>query len=265
KFINYNQIDSIDSIPTRITAINNINGQLWVASSGYIYSYNYLTKQFQRVNPDLENLESIHSIANNDKGLVWIASSSKGIWRYDLDKKKISKHHELKNIRVVISHLSQDIYAVSDDGAIYFLEKSTQIFREIYNFHLERRSITCAHIDKYGNIWVGDWHNGIYCYRQSSKDHIHYPLLTRGRPIQRIGSILEYDHKYMMVGSDEGITLVDKNSGNHFTISDNDQTNKSLVLNNRFVYSLFKDKDENIWSGTYFGGVNFLSKNRNDF
>lgn len=265
KFINYNQIDSIDSIPTRITAINNINGQLWVASSGYIYSYNYLTKQFQRVNPDLENLESIHSIANNDKGLVWIASSSKGIWRYDLDKKKISKHHELKNIRVVISHLSQDIYAVSDDGAIYFLEKSTQIFREIYNFHLERRSITCAHIDKYGNIWLGDWHNGIYCYRQSSKDHIHYPLLTRGRPIQRIGSILEYDHKYMMVGSDEGITLVDKNSGNHFTISDNDQTNKSLVLNNRFVYSLFKDKDENIWSGTYFGGVNFLSKNRNDF
>ncbi len=265
KFINYTKIDPIDSIPTRITAFNNVNGNLWIASSGYLYSYNYLTKEFQRVNPDLEDLGFIHSIVNNDEGTVWIASNSKGLWRYDFQKKIFNKHNELKNIRRVISHLNQDIYAIGDDGAIYFLEKSTQIFREIYNLHLHRRSITCAYIDKHGNIWIGDWHNGIYCYRQSSNEHVHYPLLSRGLPIQRIRSILEYDHKYMMVASDEGITLIDKNTGYHFTINDNEQTNKSLVLNNRFVYSLFKDRDENIWSGTYFGGVNFLGKNRNNF
>ena len=62
-----------------------------------------------------------------------------------------------------------------------------------------------------------------------------------------------------MIGSNDGLTsfcTTENKLDQHFT---------EPVLSNRFVYPIYKDCEGGLWIGTYHGGINYSSPNRNYF
>lgn len=265
KFINYLDIDSHNGTPTHISTISTINGDLWIGSAGFLYKFDYIKSSFERLDVHMQSLGFISSIVTDSSGNIWIGSEDKGLWSYHIKSKKLTHYAEIKEVQKVLCYGGNEVHVISRKGNIYIFKRQHSSFEEIYKINTPTPTITSASLDRHGNIWLGDKTAGVFCYRQSDNKHIHYPLKNNGVPIERIHSIIEYDQKQIMIGSDDGITILDKSTGSHFTVGDNSKANQSLALNNRFVYPLYKDKDDGVWIGTYFGGVNYLGSNKNNF
>ena len=78
--------------------------------------------------------------------------------------------------------------------------------------------------------------------------------------ITKIRAINEYEKNRLLIGSDDGLYLMEKSTGAVHRVDD--PMNPSS-LSDQNVYSIYNDREGGIWIGTYFGGVNYLSAKRN--
>ena len=136
--------------------------------------FNYLT-----VNNGLSQ-NSITSIIQDSKGLIWIASYD-GLNRFD-GFSTIVKRHESKN------------------------ENS-----------LTENRILCMTENKNGNIWIGTDGGGINVYDPGSDNFSHYTVQNGAIPNNTIFSIISDTSETLWVGTGKGLLRANQNNGNTIT------------------------------------------------
>jgi len=67
----------------------------------------------------------------------------------------------------------------------------------------------------------------------------------------------------LLVGSDSGLTLIDKATGD-CRVYKSDELNPQS-LSDRFVYPIVRDEEGGLWVGTYYRGVNYMSRDSQRF
>jgi ligand-binding sensor domain-containing protein/serine phosphatase RsbU (regulator of sigma subunit) len=105
-------------------------------------------------------------------------------------------------------------------------------------------AVSCAKMDKKGNLWFGTTGGGISCYNGKS-----FTTYTKAQGLvnNTIVSILEDKKGDLWFGTDEGLSRYD---GNFFTT----YTKAQGLINNVFLsLSSFEDKKGNLWFGTLGG------------
>lgn len=267
-FKNYLSLDEPDGTTAQVTAISALGTDyLWVGSSGRVYVYDYSSARF--VSAEALNdvaLGVITSIAGRDHE-AWIGSASAGIYRYNHLSGEVKHYAAPENISKLFRTGGDTLLALTFQGDLFQYQPAEDLFRRIspYDPRAYQMNIACGIFARNGDLWMGDWSQGIFCFNRETGQVTQYRITHEGRPIERIHAIIEYTDDQLMVGSDEGLTIVDKKSGSSRTITSNKLPGQTNALNNRFVYPLFKDRDNGIWIGTYFGGVNYLSPNKRYF
>src|SRR5699024_10219058 len=73
-----------------------------------------------------------------------------------------------------------------------------------------------------------------------------------------VRDILHYKDSEYWFATESGIITIDFNNEKATYITK--EKNNNLALSDNAVYALWKDKEESIWAGTFFGGVNYYSK-----
>jgi len=120
-------------------------------------------------------------------------------------------------------------------------------------------SINCLFRDSHNNLWIGTINKGLIHFDKDKKkfsviENISNPYVHR---------INEDDRGKLWIGTEWGLNVYDPESGeNEIYIKDLSNTQS---INDNAVYSIYKDSNNNIITGTYFGGINLLLKSYQRF
>ncbi len=153
----------------------------------------------------------------------------------------------------------------------YYITDTLKVFETNDNPYFElplpfsrnsNNSITSIAEGKNNSIWIGTWGKGLIKFDKKSEEIKHYhfiPGKQNGLKTNRIKSLL-VDDNFVWVGTigDGLYKLIDRDGDIIFANYSNQGNNSGSISDNRIV-ALFKDKNQNLWAGTYEGGLNKLS------
>ncbi len=119
-------------------------------------------------------------------------------------------------------------------------------------------AINSIYKDSKNNLYVGTTRGLFYLNQETEK--FQYVNLTKKeeREAEVIRSIKEDNNGLLWLGTESGIFTYNKNTNTvtHYGQSFNNQPES---LSDKAVYSIFVSKENIVWIGTYFGGVNYTS------
>jgi len=231
-------------ISERQTLFEDSEGNIWIGSHGgglAFYNEEKSSLTFYRNNSgDASSISSnvIHSITQDKSGLVWVGA---GVTSQGLNKiiptnplfRQIQPDKKIENstdniVKGMLQDSRNNIWAATKSGYVYIYSKSFEPIFEFDKEHNLRSNIPESNIysilqDREGFIWLGSKSKGVAVSKQPLDTYSDYKDIKFNR----------YKHDPI----------------------------DSTSLSNDLVYSIIQDSKDQIWIGTYGGGVN-LVKNR---
>ncbi len=175
-----------------------------------------------------------------------------------LSKSLVRTITEDKNRNILIGTENQGIFIYNRDSCLL-----KQIIKRSKFSDLCSNSIWSIVEDSKGFIWIATEH-GLNLYDPATKSLSVYNSTTPGpfRLKNEFVRTLRIDHNgNLWIGTDEGITLFDfKNNLSHYYLT----TVKKLKRENE-IWEIFEDSKNQLWIGTYLGGMKRLNTLTNEF
>ncbi|MEJ2104483.1 MAG: two-component regulator propeller domain-containing protein [Ignavibacteriaceae bacterium] len=294
-FYDYPLAFSRDQVNTITTITEDEDGFLWIGTWGNgIIKFdrqNLSGVHIHTKNDDPNSLSSnrVLDIIKDKESNLWIATFGGGI------NKLIKKSYEQNNAEYNFIHYrsnKDDGNSLSDDKVITLFEdkigdiwvgtfngglnkidakdKSSIPNRIKFNHYIKRKdenglsnnTVMAIEQDLEGYLWIGTFGGGLERFDSGSNTFTNFSYssgLSSPFPDPEILSLFVDHSGILWVGSHlgEGVTKIQKNISNFDII--NRQTTGELKLNDDVVWSLYKDRKENLWVGTYKGGINVLN------
>ncbi|MFT4071964.1 MAG: two-component regulator propeller domain-containing protein [Dysgonamonadaceae bacterium] len=232
--------NSQTSISTNdVTSITNSrDGNLWITT--YHRGFNYFNKktgQFTRFNretlPKLPD-NGIWSMTEDSKGILYMGHVNSGFTTYD------RKNNILKNY----------------------------LYSSVSPSSIPSNEITVVFLDKAGYVWLGT-PNGLALFNtQSHTFQVFRHEVDKSSSLisNSIMSINQLSDGRMIIGTQKGgISLFNPEKiylQNNAELDCQNMYSGELenTLSEETIQAIFQDKYDNIWIGTYGGGINFISK-----
>lgn len=256
-------------------------GKMWIGLDSGIVIYDSQTDTFRPFNAKTENGETIQTyvtdmIEDND-GEVWIATNGKGLYRYSpYDKVRLRVYRNIPGEANCISQnalmtLQQDskqnIWIGTYSEGLCCLDKHTNTFVTYKKSNLPHsisdNSIQKIYEDTHGNLWIGTFQNGLDLFNPSTKTFTNFQDKSGNNLLYHIHDIKEYRPGELFISTDNGLGIFKIDKG-EIIQSDNPDL-KIRTGANKFIYSIYIDKEESLWLGSYFDGVKFYSAFQNNF
>lgn len=262
------------------TMIDNEN-QVWVISNygkNPIFKLNKAENNFEPF--PIKNLranETAHGLTlfEDTNHQLWVGTWESGLLQVDKYSGAASVHlHPKDNIQgtmhihSIMEYAPHKLLIGSDDGLLLYNTQTEehQLFTEDdTNIHsLSNRFVYPIIKDHEGGIWVGTYYGGVNYLAPNSGQFEAYQHSSIYNSVSGsvISSFCEDEDGRIWIASDDGGLNCFSPQDKHFTHYLPDGTPNSLSYHN--VHALCVDGD-NLWIGTYSGGVNVLNKKTGRF
>lgn len=255
--------------------------KIWIGTEEGVCIYDPKTDLFTpftlQANDNTTITGRVQSIIVNEKGNIWISVYGQGVFKYDSFNKSLKRYtfkkyanenclddlvtylyrDRLNNIWVSVNSTNYQIFKLENNAA-EFIPAYPNIKPDI----LAKLSAYAMIEDTFGTLWFGTWTEGLCTVNPTTGVIDSYLNVENKDKILHIHTITEYEPGKLLIGSDDGLTVfsVSPTLGNKLDIH-----LKEPALSSRFVYPIFKDREGGLWIGTYYGGINYASPNRNYF
>lgn len=236
---------------------------LWLGTENGIFIFNLKEELFSHF-PYLKD-EIIYDLKEDDTGKIWIATSNKGVLKFDPSNDKITIFDSNKSKSRLSSNEVRELLIASDgkiwvgtfqtgidiidpvDNSIYNLE--------INNSELGSNSIFSIYQDRKSNIWVGTFGGGLNLWLPAEGKFKTFNKQSSNINSNIVRSIYQDEERRLLIGTEQGLNILDLESEQftHYTYS----TDDSRGISDNAIYSIFEDNNEGVWFGTYFGGVDY--------
>ncbi|MBN1951396.1 MAG: hypothetical protein JW801_09335, partial [Bacteroidales bacterium] len=203
--------------------------------------------------------KTIHCIFQDSKGWIWIGTDF-GLSRFDsyaFNKFEFNSAtgKALSNalIRTIIEDRSGNIWIGTEGQGLFKYDRRYYKIEQYKDKNLTNNSVWS--IIEYGNkLWVGT-ENGITCFDPKEGKAIlkitsdTYPGLLSGSVVRKL--LVDQD-KRIWAGTENGVTVLnpDLSVWKYYRELSNDLTGRDNE-----VWEIFRDSEQNIWVGTYLGGL----------
>jgi ligand-binding sensor domain-containing protein/two-component sensor histidine kinase len=259
-------------------------GNLWIGTFGSgLYRFNPEDKSlinFMHNNLDDNSIadNDIVSLYKDDAGIIWLGTHlGEGVSRIE---KRIVKFNLLKSIPSSSNSLNDDVVwsILKDDNGILWIgtyrgglnsfneEKKT--FTYYRNIPSNPNSLSNNHVrslakDKYGNLWIGTYSGGLNKFDIRTGKFARYlyngsdSLSIGGNQIQRL--YVDSNSVVWIAAFGGGLNVLDLNNlsdskPNFIKYKHNPLDSKSISDNR--VYTIYEDRQHELWVGTFGGGLN---------
>lgn len=228
------------------------DSHLYLCTDNGILIYNYKTDRYEET--DVEFPLDIRAISKQDNYL-WIGSLG-GLYRYNTNTKQLDNISNRKDsglphntIYSIITSRDNTLYVGTYNGFCKYNPKSDQF--EVIDLPSDikrsNRFVNSLLEDKNtGNIWIGT-EGALYKYNPAKKS------------IEEIRSFHDNSIKSLAIDGENNLLLATDN-GLYTYNESNDKTDhfvhdsrNSKSLSNNIIWSVFADKEKNIWLGTDYG------------
>lgn len=243
-------------------------GNLWVGTDKGVFRYDISHERFTHVNlhsQDGKTMENwVAQIKCDHTGAVWISIPNQGVFRYDKDK---LTHYELLNEEDKHSEAPAGL-AISSDNRIWTGTWHKGLFR------FDERTNRFVHVshDRDGTPLTGLPINDLCPHADGIVLSLQDGRLMKYNPeADKLTEIPFGNEKHSIVrtamsvdrciwaGTYDGIFIIDESA--HAVRHLRHDASDRFSLSDNIIYSMYKDKDGDIWIGTMFGGVSHCSGN----
>lgn len=263
--------ERIPSLGSSIYTIKEDDRQrLWIGSDQGLALFNLRTESFstfdgQTVSGTKINTPISHIMLDSKKTL-WIGTVGQGLFHYDPHTEQLYQYTALGKINSdYISYILEDssgtIWVATMNAGVSRFVPSEDLFQQAAMDGVKNTIILFE--DSRRNLWVGSSGNGLYLLEKKEKRLIQKLKPSDPNRVFQVRSIVEWIPGELLIASDEGLTSYNIVTGESETLrSDSRQVNG---LNDNYLQTLFVDREQALWVGTYFGGVNYVPPTGNSF
>lgn len=221
--------------------------QMVLGTDNGVFFYNYQTDRY--IESEIDFPTDVRAMTINDNTL-WIGSLH-GLFKYDLSKKVLEK---VQDEKVGIPHKTiysiiksdKDMYIGTYNGLCrYVSEKNKYEVLDLpYKSKRSNQFVNVLLEDKSRNcIWIGTEGN-LFKYIPSQNRIESLDMFSHNSV-----KSLAVDHTgNLLVGTDDGLYVYTESNGKADHIVHDSRNSRSLT--NNIIWSIFKDKEGNIWLGT---------------
>lgn len=270
--------DSIGLNNLTISAITEINHQLWIGTGNGLFVFDPKTRKTVytfRVGefmPGLLNNETINCIKLDNSGIIWIGTNRRGINYFQTEKNNFGLFRDLDSdlnplkSNAIVSFAEDPVdhtIWIGTDGKgldIFDPEKNEMLPHKKKKLPDQIRKIAVPLtilFDSKNNIWIGTWGDGLYRWNRKSGATTHYlPNQSQHNSINSlyVWDLLEDRNGNIWIATmGGGLNFYNTATGwfNHY-VNNEDDTQSQVVLNNQ-VWCLFQDYQGYLWVGSHSG------------
>tara|TARA_R110002033_G_C3896973_1_gene239665 strand:+ start:19115 stop:23086 length:3972 start_codon:yes stop_codon:yes gene_type:complete len=237
-----------------IECIHEYNNVILVGTDSGLYVYNEINESFELIEISLNT--PILDIESDNDGNIWFIGGST-LFKYDIKTKKSETYSDgLLRVEEITKNPNGDIWVAFQNVLFkYIKETNSFIKNEITIKTKDNQPIIISKIFPLNNeeIIIGTQNNGAIIFNNKNKKLKKLPL-THENPLY-VRDFAKKDNSNLWIATESGLYIYNltdstyvnlkKSYNNHYSLSDN------------AIYSLTVDKEEGVWIGTYFGGINY--------
>lgn len=256
-------------------------GRMWIGLDSGIVIYDSKTDTFTPFNAKTETGETIQTyvtdMIEDSDGEVWIATNGKGLYRFSpQDEIRLRVYRNIpgetncipQNVLMTLQQDSKKNIWIGtySEGLCRFDKQKNSFVNYKKSNHpnsVSDNSIQKIFEDSHGNLWIGTFQNGLDLFNPSTQTFTNYQDQSSNNLLYHIHDIKEYRPGELFISSDNGIGIFKAEKG-EIIKSDHPQL-KIRAGTNKFIYSIYIDKEESLWLGSYFDGIKFYSAFQNNF
>lgn len=231
---------------------------LWVGTIEGVNRIDYETGEIYRyMLQDNNNIEALFRTSSEE---LFIFTKTNN-WIFDRNGDTLLPYRfenlpENAHVRAVTEDFQKNLYLGTAQG-LYIYDQQRRLVKNIpadsgNPLALPTGYISFMTIDRSGQVWIVSSYNKVSCWDPGQQK------LKKIESLDNVRQLLDYDDSTMLVGTFYGLALLHKR-----TLQPTRMTMKigeKGSLSHYSVLSLYKDRQENLWLGTYSGGVNYHSK-----
>lgn len=237
------------------------NGSIWVGTDTGMYIYNPHQECFSAFTIPIEKssssiTRSVTCIQHDGKGNIWIAADYQGLLCYNTQTGKLQNisdrightkanitHFWFEQNMIWVGRYEDNLYYSQDNG------KTFQIFKDINGKEPFKGSVI-------ETITKG-LHNCLYIGSSKGLTEINLSTSTcRTLLNDYVRDISFHSDKELWAGTEHGLYIIDLSTQKQIHLQTTDESDK-YALSDNAIYTVYQDRDEGMWIGSYFGGVNY--------
>jgi signal transduction histidine kinase/ligand-binding sensor domain-containing protein/DNA-binding response OmpR family regulator len=232
-------------------------GRLLIGTRNGMYLYNRDQDNFSPVVFE-KGAINVNDILEDLNGNIWVACHGEGLYR--LNTALIFEKHYLFDDTfsnfiwtIATDHNGNLWLGAAGKGLAHFDIQNERCLpiTDRENLYIENQTIYTIHCDRDNSLWIGTSTNGLFRYNYINNDVSHY-LKNTGS----IKSIHVYSEQELIMGSEKGLVIFNKHTGNYNIIKENESYDNA---SDNSIFSIAQDNEGAFWIGTYYGGVNYFS------
>jgi signal transduction histidine kinase/ligand-binding sensor domain-containing protein/CheY-like chemotaxis protein len=283
-FTNFrNQLQNKSSIANNnvFTLFTAGNHNVWIGTEDGLDLFNENTSTFTHyINDDRLNIDQNNSIgciyASN--GILWVGTYDAGVKYYDSNLSSFEYYYKFSNDdrslsnNIVTSFAQTDkgYWIGTDGGGLNFFNQNTRLFTHYHTDVRNKNTISGNHIlrllqDNQKNLWLGYYDAGLDMLNSKTQKITHFAVGNNTNQISGdiVFAIEQDKHNDIWVGMDnEGVNVIHQSKVvKRYKYDPKDTLN---CLTNNDVRTIYKDREGNIWIGT-FAGLNLYDPVKENF
>ena len=207
-------------------------------------------------------------IAGDKQGRVWIAVEAQGMFCYDA-RQKLLRNYPLSEISSNIKCFTFDSggtlwLGFYGDGLYYSKDNLATVHPygspEDGKREFEGGVITKIVQGNYNCLYIGSVKEGVSELNLTSGQVRNLLAIDESGESIFCRDLLPYSDNELWIGTESGIYIYNLRTAQfiHLRASLYD----SYSLSDNAIYALYKDREEGLWIGSYFGGVNRTGRGR---
>jgi len=240
---------SIKSQNNIISIVEGHNGQIWIATDHKgLFLYDKSTSLLKNITSNSLSQTSIASnfvtsILIDNSGTLWVGHDKKGISFFNESFLNFTnvQDDQCRNISKIVELRNGNVLLGTDGNGLYVTNNKTN---NVIKLPIPNSAITALLEDKNGQVWIGTYQQGIYCFYQNKLKH--FTTTNSNLSSDNIWSIVEDKYENLWIGTLDG--KIHKHN-----INDNTSYFETPFNESKYVSDMFFDGDKTIYTATAYG------------
>ncbi|WP_276500268.1 ligand-binding sensor domain-containing protein [Terrimonas pollutisoli] len=236
------------------------NGVLWVGTEKGLYQYDAVYERFSLV-PATANLP-IREVTANGKGYLWFINGLTLI-RYHLARKTLEQYPLDRYFEATsICYSGDSLWIATSKGFLKKYNPVTNSFSS-YNLFAHSHSSTLTWIEKIystsgGKILAGTANEGVKLFDPATGDYQNIITQNTDKTALFVRNFLQTSAEEYWIATESGIYIYNERTKKIINLRK--IYNDPYSISDNAIYTFTKDREGGIWTGTYFGGINYYPK-----
>jgi signal transduction histidine kinase/ligand-binding sensor domain-containing protein/DNA-binding response OmpR family regulator len=223
---------------------------------------------------------SVYTLIFDNLNDLWVGTLSNGVFKVKLDIGRKNEHNTYEHFPIsdkkILSMIQLEdgslMFGTENDGLFHLNTSGAVIKNYLYdktdNYSIRSNSIWSLFVDDNQRIWMGYYNNGVAVSDKLYNKFNSIESLTGNMNSLTVGSvtgIIKDEIGDLWIAMDGGgIDKINSKSGNYTHINKSNFKEYS-GLTSDYLETIFIDSKQNIWTGSWDGGVYLLKKGSKNF